>query len=270
MKNSITEFIKTVKNYYSDNYRPMEWRDTIEPYYVLVSEIMLQQTQVNRVKEKFAEFIKKFPTIDDLAKAELDEVIATWSGLGYNRRAIFLKKAAEQICSKHDSKIPDDHTLLTDLPGIGKATASAILVYAYNKPEVYIETNIRTVFIYHFFPDSETVTDDELMPFIEETVDETNPREWYWALMDYGTHLKKTVGNLSRKSKSYTKQSKFEGSKRQKRGLILKTLLNTPKLTIEEVANTINTQTDEASEISKQLVKEGFIEYNNKHYSLKK
>jgi len=224
------QFQDLVWDYYHDhkrNYLP--WRTHCEDvnfaYRVLVSEIMLQQTQVNRVIDKFNQWMELFPTISSLANADLDVVLSAWNGLGYNRRAKYLLESAKIIVSRYRGKIPCDTIQLESLPGIGKATAAAIVVYAYNLPMVFIETNIRTVFIFHFFPYVEAVADTELTSIIKNCLDKENPREWYWALMDYGSFLKQTLGNISKNSKHYRKQSTFMGSTRQLRGTILKLLL---------------------------------------------
>ncbi len=206
----------------------MPWRDNPEPYCVLVSELMLQQTQVNRVVPKFQAFMKCFPTIEALASAPLSKVLRVWSGLGYNRRAKYLHQTAQVIVEQHHSQLPASLDQLIVLPGIGKNTAGALLAYAYNRPVVFIETNIRTVYFHHFFSDQTNIDDKELLKLIEQTLDREHPREWYWALMDYGTFLKKTLGNNIDHSRHYTKQSKFEGSRRQLRGKILRLLLERP------------------------------------------
>jgi A/G-specific adenine glycosylase len=190
---------------------------------------MLQQTQVSRVKPKYEEFLGKFPDIQRLAKASLADVLKVWSGLGYNRRAKFLHESAKVVVIEYSGKFPQTVEQLALLPGLGKNTAGAVLAYAFNLPTVFIETNIRTVYIHHFFADKTKVADSELIPLIEETLDYENPREWYWALMDYGSYLKAAVGNLTRSSRHYSKQSRFEGSLRQVRGQVLRLLSEKPR-----------------------------------------
>lgn len=202
----------------------MPWREHIDPYWVMVSEIMLQQTQVDRVKPKFATFIATFPTVTALAKVPLAEVLKVWVGLGYNRRAKFLHSAAREIVERYNGKLPQDQKELTTLPGIGPNTAGAIMAYAFNVPVVFIETNIRSVLLYHFFATQEKVSERELLEVATAVLDMNNPREWYWALMDYGTFLKKTVGNNIAKAASYKKQSTFKGSLRQIRGQVIAVL----------------------------------------------
>lgn len=202
----------------------MPWREDTQPYYVLVSELMLQQTQVDRVIPKFLQFIASFPTVADLANATLEEVLQHWSGLGYNRRAKYLWEAAKMITIDFSGTFPNTYEAVTKLPGVGKNTAGALLAYSFNQPVVYIETNVRTVFFYHFFEDQEQVTDAELLLKVEETLDQEHPREWYWALMDYGSYLKRQGLGLNKKSAHYKKQSPLKGSVREVRGQILKQL----------------------------------------------
>lgn len=222
-------FIKAVWSYYRASGRhDLLWRKTANPYKILVSEVMLQQTQVTRVIPKYKEFLKQFPTTKKLATASLGDVLRAWQGLGYNRRAKFLKQAAEEIVHERNGKWPKTHEGLRTLPGVGNYTAGAVMNFAYNEPVPLIETNVRTVYIYHFFHDKEGVSDKELFPIIERTLDVVNPREWNWALMDYGAHLKETVGNLNRKSKTYQKQSSFKESNRYVRGAILRELAKQP------------------------------------------
>lgn len=223
-------------------YRDMAWRRDTRPYYVLVSEIMLQQTQVSRVESKFAAFITRFPDIDSLANAKLGEVIALWNGLGYNRRAKFLWQAAQMIQHEFDGSFPDTIDHLIKLPGVGKNTAGAVMTYAFNLPVVFVETNIRTVYLHHFFADRDNVADAEICKKVAETLDHEHPREWYWALMDYGNWLKsQRLGHIS-SSKHYAKQSRLAGSMREMRGRILKTLAIGP-LTEKTLRQTV--QADE-------------------------
>jgi A/G-specific adenine glycosylase len=221
---TVSDFKNHIWNFYRTHGRQFPWRHVEDPYKVVVSEIMLQQTQTYRVEPKYAAFIDALPTIHDLAAADLRTVLGLWQGLGYNRRGKFLHEMAKEIVQHHGGLIPNDPTLLVQLPGIGKATAGSICAFAFNKPTLFIETNIRAVYIHHFFPGRHDVHDNELMPLITATVDQENPREWYYALMDYGVHLKKTMPNPSRKSKHHVIQSKFEGSDRQIRGAIIRTL----------------------------------------------
>ncbi|MFZ3009544.1 MAG: hypothetical protein WA030_00805 [Candidatus Microsaccharimonas sp.] len=209
-------------------YRPMPWRDTTDPYFVLVSELMLQQTQVDRVIPKFNDFVTKLPTIDALAKAKLAEVLIAWSGLGYNRRAKFLHETAQKVVADFDGTIPDTLNDLVSLPGVGQSTAGAILAYGFNQPVVFIETNIRTVYFHHFFGDQTELSDKDLYKVVESTLDQEHPREWYWAMMDYGSFLKKQGLGRIDQSRHYKKQSPFKGSLREVRGAIVGALAKGP------------------------------------------
>ncbi len=186
---------------------------------------MLQQTQVSRVEAKWRAWCDRYGGFAALAGATNTEVLAAWQGMGYNRRALWLKRAAIVIVSKHGGKLPRDVAALMQLPGIGANTAGSIAAFAYNEPTVFIETNIRRVYIHEFFAGAVAVGDKVLLPLIEQTLDRANPREWYWALMDYGTHLARTVPNPNRSSRAYRRQSVFEGSLRQMRGEILRQLV---------------------------------------------
>jgi len=205
-------------------YRPMPWREDTRPYYVLVSELMLQQTQVDRVIPKFEAFIARFPDEKTLAKAPLGDVLTLWSGLGYNRRAKYLHDAAKMIIDEFGGQFPSDYEQLLRLPGVGPNTAGAILTYAFNRPVVFIETNVRTVYFHHFFEDGDKVSDAQLKKVVEETMGKDSPREFYWALMDYGTQLKKQGAGRIRQSTHYKKQSALKGSVREIRGQIVRVL----------------------------------------------
>lgn len=217
----------------------MPWRRDIRPYYVLVSELMLQQTQVDRVIPKFETFIKRFPDEKTLAGAPLAEVLKQWSGLGYNRRAKFLHEAAKKIVKEFEGKFPDERKLLLQLPGVGMGTAGAIMVYAFNRPELFIETNVRTVYFHHFFPEAAAVSDADLLPLLEATVDKEHPREFYWALMDYGSWLKRQGAGRLTTSKHYKKQSPLKGSIREVRGQIVR-LLTTGDMTEPALRKELN------------------------------
>ncbi|MEZ4156581.1 MAG: A/G-specific adenine glycosylase [Candidatus Paceibacterota bacterium] len=249
-------FIRKIKNFYKENKREFAWRNTVDPYRILVSEVMLQQTQVSRVKDKYKSFLKKFPTVKKLAAAKQGEVLKEWQGLGYNRRGLFLHRSAKEIVEKFNGKVPKESEALQSLPGIGKNTVGSIQAFAFNIPSVFIETNIRRVFIHEFFKNKSNIEDAKIFPLIEETLDGKNPREWYFALMDYGAHLPKIVKNPNRKSRHYTKQSKFEGSMRQLRARILKDILKKSRKK-QEFIKEINDE--RAKEAISSLVREGFI-----------
>jgi A/G-specific adenine glycosylase len=259
-------FVKTVKQFYTKNGRhDLPWRQTTDPYKILVSEIMLQQTQVPRVIEKYKEFLKAFPTVKKLAIASQSDVLKLWSGLGYNRRARFLHQCAKEIVIL--KKFPVEVTELEKLPGIGHYTARAVATFAYNQPHVFIETNIRTVFVHHFFPKKEQVPDSDILILVTKTLDTKNPRAWYGALMDYGTYLKSQGIKTHRQAKAYAKQSSFIGSNRRVRGLIMKALLEESR-TIDDLSVQTDCTHEELLRALDSLVKDIFVVKKGKKYAL--
>lgn len=218
------EFRRLISQMGEELYRPMPWRDDTRPYYVLVSELMLQQTQVVRVIPKFEAFIAAFPNEAALANASLADVLKLWQGLGYNRRAKFLHESAKRIMSEFDGEFPSDSQGILSLPGVGKNTAGAIAAYAFNQPTIFVETNVRTVYIHHFFSDDFEIDDKTIIAKLEATLDHERPRHFYWALMDYGSWLKANGVRNNTSSKHYKKQAPLEGSLRQMRGRIVRQL----------------------------------------------
>lgn len=255
------DFKAVLWQYYRHHGRhDLPWRQASalqDPYKIMLSELMLQQTQVSRVIPKYELFLSSFPTVQMLATADQAAVLRTWSGLGYNRRARFLHQAAQSIIHDHQGQVPATYNELVELPGIGPNTAGAILAYAFNQPVVFIETNVRTVFLHHFFKDQTHVSDAELRPYIAANIDRAQPREWYWALMDYGNWLKQTAGNANVRSKHYSKQSRFEGSRRQLRGAVLRNLMDRPR-SLEALQKLIPDQ--RLLSILDDLVGEGMIQ----------
>ena len=265
-------FKKKIWEYYRKQRRDLPWRKNITPYRILVSEIMLQQTQVERVREKFQCFIKTFPDITTLARAHKERVLAAWQGLGYNRRALALKKAAEMIVHEYKGKLPKDSQLLEQLPGVGKATAGALRAFAFNKPSVFIETNIRRAYIQFFFSRRRNVQDKEIEPLIRTTFPEPQKtREWYYALMDYGAMLGKRdrIKNPNRRSAHYVKQKPFKGSERELRGRVLKYILENGSVTERQLIRmTEEKRIVRMGKVLVLLTKEGFISKNGRKYSI--
>jgi A/G-specific adenine glycosylase len=220
----IAEFRRRVYDHFEQHGRDFPWRHTTDPYRVLVSEVMLQQTQTHRVVPKYEAFIERFPDAETLAAAPADAVLSAWQGLGYNRRALALQATARAVVAHHSGCVPREYEALLKLPGVGPYTAAAVRSFAFNLPDAFIETNIRTVILHEFLPGRERVPDAELLPLVVRAVDREHPRRWYQALMDYGAMLKET-DNASRRSAHHHSQSRFEGSRRQARGIILRSLL---------------------------------------------
>ncbi|MEP6710645.1 MAG: A/G-specific adenine glycosylase [Candidatus Saccharibacteria bacterium] len=249
-------------------YRDMPWRQDTRPYYVLVSEVMLQQTQVDRVIPKFLAFIATFPDEAALTRASLADVLKLWQGLGYNRRAKFLHESAKMIVNEFGGQFPQTKEKLMTLPGVGANTAGAILVYSFNQPTVFIETNIRSVYIHHFFEDGEEVSDTQLRELVKQTIDQEHPREFYQALMDYGSELKRQGYGRLAQSKHHKKQSKLQGSVREVRGQIIK-LLSTKDLTQIALMEKLNA--DERFDQAVQgLQKDGLVTKTKNYFHLTK
>ena len=214
-------FRKIVWAYYQKFGRhELPWRKTHKIYRILVSEVMLQQTQVERVIPLYIKFIKAFPTAKKLAQAPLSEVLRYWQGLGYNRRAKMLHQAAKKLGERKRFSVVE----LEKLPGVGPYTARAVVAFAYNTNVVFVETNIRTAIIHHFFSNKKDVSDTDIEKILVQVLPKRRAREWYSALMDYGAYLKRSGISHNAKSKTYTKQSRFAGSLREARGAIMREL----------------------------------------------
>jgi len=265
---TIRSFRQKVFDHYRTEGRDLPWRATRSPYCILVSEIMLQQTQVERVIDKYREFLAAFPDFPSLATAPLPELLRLWQGMGYNRRALSLRALAHLVVSEHHGELPSEREALMTLPGIGPYTAGAVMAFAFNKPVVFMDTNIRRVYIHEFFQDRENIHDDELLPLVQQTLDKCNPRTWYNALMDYGSTLKREQGNPNKRSAHYTRQSPFENSNRQVRGRILKALLHESPLTVARIAEATGMEGERVKKNLGDLEKEGFITKRGRQYSV--
>ena len=258
---TVAEFQSMMLDFYHKEGRTFPWRETRDPYAILVSELMLQQTQTERVVPKYLNWLETFPTAADLAAAPFPQVLAAWSGLGYNRRAGYLQSACRQVVEEWGGAFPRTAGELETLPGVGPYTARAVATFAFGQPEVFIETNIRSVYLFFFFSDQEKVSDSQLMPLIQATVYHQDSRRWYYALMDYGARLKKSTANPNRQSRHYSRQSRFEGSLRQARGAIVRSLSrggNTP-LSLEEMARLEGLPLERIQAAAERLVAEGMV-----------
>jgi A/G-specific adenine glycosylase len=265
---AIRAFQRKIYRYYAKESRSLPWRRHLNPYRVVVSEIMLQQTQVERVMEKYRQFLAAFPDFGALAKAPLSKLLAVWSGMGYNRRALALKALAQKVMLEHRGRLPRDPEKLLALPGIGKYTAGAVMAFAFNKAVVFMDTNIRRVFIHEFFQDRGNIHDDELIPLVEQTMDAANPRKWYNALMDYGTMLKQKHTNPNRRSAHYTRQSAFENSNRQVRGRIIKILVKESQLTLSRIVQKTGMDGERVKKNLAQLTSEGFVRKKGRSFTI--
>lgn len=266
----IEEFRRAIWDNYRHSARRLPWRETADPYAILVSEVMLQQTQVSRVVPKYEAWLAAFPDVESLASAPLSSVLGLWSGLGYNRRGKWLREAAIAIRDRYGGKVPDEPEALDALPGIGAYTSKAIAAFAFGKPTVFIETNIRRVFIHFFFSGAKgevTVADREIEPLVEASLDAGDVRNWYYALMDYGAALVKYVDNPNKRSAHYVRQSPLKGSNREARGAALKSLSSGKK----SLARLVKESGIEAARLSKaldSLVAEGIIRKSDRSWEI--
>lgn len=263
---TVSEFREMIVSHYRKNARSMPWRETCDPYAVLVSEIMLQQTQVERVRLKYDQFLASFPTLAALAAASLADVLKVWQGLGYNRRAIYLKRCAEEIVARYNGIFPASAQELQALPGIGPYTARAVAAFCFGVAEPLIETNIRTVYIHFFFHGHDRVSDCDIMPLVAATLDCAEPRRWYYALMDYGVMLKQLHPNPGQRSRHYTRQSRFEGSNRQLRSRLLRQIIAQPGITVKQLLAVIPAERETVCGNLAVMEREGFLTKKGRGY----
>lgn len=252
-------FRKIILEHYRENRRDFPWRNNPSPWEVYVSEVMLQQTQTNRVSEMFPPFMERFPSPEVMAASSLEDVLRHWKGLGYNRRARSLHQASKVMVENHGGTVPQDPEQLVELPGIGPATAASIAAFAFDRPTVFVETNIRTVYIYFFFPGQEEVHDRDILPLVESTLDRKSPHHWYSALMDYGAMLKKNLPNPGRKSRHHVKQSPFKGSRREIRSRIMDLVLEQRQVSRHMALENITSPQHDVNAVIDELVGEGFL-----------
>lgn len=254
----VSQFQSLIRQHYREHGRTFPWRETDNPYHILVSEIMLQQTQTSRVVSKYHEFVSTFPDFFAIARAPLRDVLLVWQGLGYNRRALALQRIAQEVVAQFDGQLPADPEVLRKFPGIGQYTAAAIAAIAFNTPTVFLETNIRTVFLHHFFEKSEKITDRNIFPLVKATLVKENPREWYYALFDYGAMLKRERKAIARITRH--RQSPFRGSNREMRGQIVRLLLTRESIAEQELAGFLKENNGRVRRIITQMQEEGFID----------
>lgn len=242
----------------------LPWRETRDSYRILVSEIMLQQTQVDRVIPFYKYFIRKFGTAKKLAQAPLSEVLKAWQGLGYNRRAKMLQAAAKELVRATPISVEE----WQKLPGVGPYTARAVSAFVSNEDVIVIETNIRTAVIHHFYPTRKKVSDALIEKALIESLPLGKAREWYSALMDYGSHLKRSGVTHNKKSSTYTKQARFAGSLREVRGSILRTLSMGPTTEKRLLAAFPKARAPQLKTALTALLEEGFITKKDRSYQL--
>jgi A/G-specific adenine glycosylase len=255
IQDDVEAFQEKVMNWWAENARDLPWRQDPSPYKVLVSEVMLQQTQVSRVVPKFEEFLAVYPTVESLAKAKTKQLLKVWSGLGYNRRAIWLREAAQQIVERKE--FPQNVRDLQSLKGIGSYTSRSILIFAFNKDLAAVDTNIRRVLIASGFAD-ENMSDTELQSVADRVLLKGRSRDWHNALMDFGSqvHTSSSTG-----ISPLSTQPCYEGSSRQIRGAIIRTLTESDELSIQELQSLLDCEIDDTKlrEIVHQLITDGLV-----------
>lgn len=272
---TIKQFQKTILRWYRHNRRDMPWRRTRDPHKILVSEVMLQQTQVSRVLPKYKEFLRAFPNVKALATAPQAELLRVWAGLGYWRRAKYLQACAQAVVKEYGGKFPEEIVKLEQLPGIGPYTARALACFAFDSAEPLIDTNIRRVYLHFFFPNKKKVLDTAIAKIARAAVWRKNPREWHYALFDYGATVLKDK-SINQRSRHYYKQSKFEGSFRSYRTLIVKYLLAQPGQQASAAAIRqllrkqlrMNKSVYSPSQVVASLLADGLITQGKQGYSL--
>ena len=268
---TIKSFVEHVLAEGRKHYRDFAWRNTTDPYAILLSEIMLQQTQVARVVSYYGVWTRRYPTLDALAAADMADVLSDWQGLGYNRRALALKRLAVEVSEQSLGVLPVSYEELQQLPGVGPATAAGVMTFAHNSFAPYLETNVRSVILHEMFADSDEVCDKDIMAVVQQAADYleaqrgeseqlgVDARTWNYALLDYGAWLKKTFPNPSRRSKHHTRQSRFEGSFRQKRAALLREILERSGQSAAELAASCEIGLADVEKVLDVLLKEGFI-----------
>ncbi len=281
------QFQEHIWRWYTRHRRDLPWRPPFSlnqkkiskdwceehTYEIFISEIMLQQTQVDRVIPFFERFISELPDWEALAQCPQPKLLRLWKGLGYNRRALNTKKAALHILKEHKGNLPTDRESLKRIPNVGEYTSAALMNFAHSIPTALIETNVRTVFFHHLFPNQSDISDTQIMKKVEATFKKDTPREWMYALMDYGSHLRSEGVKITSKSKHYTKQSTFKGSKREVRGKILEILLHEPKLKVEileqKIADELPNNENNTLHIIRDLSTENFLTLDKDLVTLK-
>jgi len=265
------QFQNTILDWYKDNKRDLLWRNTKDPYRILVSEVMLQQTQVSRVREKYGEFLTSFPTLEKLAAAPERKLLNVWRGLGYWKRAVNLKKSANIIVKEHGGKVPREPKELEKLPGIGPYTAKAVACFAFQNKDAFIDTNIRRVYLHFFFPKRKKVSDKEILKAAEKNLLTKDPARWHSALFDYGALVLKDRA-INKRSRHYAKQSKFAGSLRFYRTKVMRYLLDQPnqKATLAKIQKLLRETGSPypTDRILTSLVKDELVKKKRNSYSL--
>ncbi len=245
--------------FYREHGRSFPWRETEDPYRILLSELMLQQTQTERVLPKYNLFLANWPNFEALAEATLLEILSAWKGLGYNRRALALRTIAQKSAD-YGWTLPRDYEKLLELPMVGPATAAAIMAFSFQKPSIYLETNIRRVLIHQLHQGEENLSDRQLRKELDLLLEfQDDYKHWYYGFMDYGVYLKTQIINPNRRSAHYTRQAKFEDSNRQIRGMLLTVFTQQGPQDFSHICEQLSFPPNRIQACLSALEQEGFI-----------
>ncbi|MDD4051492.1 MAG: Fe-S cluster assembly protein HesB, partial [candidate division Zixibacteria bacterium] len=234
------------------------------PYSSAVAEIMLQQTQVERVIPIYSSWLKRWPDWESLAQASPRQLLAAWSGLGYNRRAIYLGRLAHEVMETYGGRLPDDPRVLMTLPGIGRYTAHAILVFSANRLLAAIDTNIRRVILHEFNLPAD-LPNAELERIALKLLPRGKARDWHNALMDYGRlRLPRKIAAVPPASR----QSTFVGSIRQIRGEIIRRLATHHRVSLTALARQLSRSLNDVRQAAQALEKDGLVRVGSVYITL--
>ncbi|NTU58207.1 MAG: Fe-S cluster assembly protein HesB [Chlorobiaceae bacterium] len=253
---SVEAFREKIFEFYRHKGRVFPWRLTRDRYAVMVSEIMLQQTQADRVVPRFTAWMERFPDVSALAAASLRDVLQLWSGLGYNARGQRLHRAAAIIVEEYGGRVPSDPSILIRLPGLGPYSSRSIPIFADNFDMATVDTNIRRVLI-HELRLPESITPAGMLQVAGDILPKGRSRDWHNALMDFGalelTSRKTGIAPL-------TRQSRFKGSRRWYRGELLRELLAAGELSRQGLEERHADCRYGIGTIVDALVREGLVE----------
>jgi A/G-specific adenine glycosylase len=261
----IAAFRRKIWRFYSRHRRQLPFRETADPYKIVVAEFMLQQTQVERVIPKYKAWLKQWPTWAALAGAGRRELLKAWSGLGYNRRAVYLGRLASIIVDRFDGQLPDNPDILQTLPGFGPYTAHAVLIFAFNRPFITIDTNIRRV-LSHEFNLPRGVSKADLEDLARRLLPRGRSRDWHNALMDYS----RAVLPVRLPAAPPTgKRPPFQGSRRQIRGEIIRRLTASGRVAIDRIAGEKQWAIEKVADAAESLRKEGLVRIGKRFITLR-
>jgi len=251
----IRRFRRKVLDFYRKRSRDLPFRHTTDPYHITVCEVMLHQTQVDRVLPRYRAWVERWPDWHSLAAADRRQVLAAWSGLGYNRRALYLRDIARIVVHDYGGELPDDYNALCRLPGIGPYTANAILIFVFNRRAVAIDTNVRRVLIHelHLSPGISPRHLEEIARLVLPTGEVAT---WHHALMDYSAMV---LPRRLPSAPARSKQSTFRGSLRQVRGEIVRQLTRKTRVKTTTVAQALHQGEPVVRRAARALEREGMV-----------